>query len=181
VRYCLLFQDDTTFHGEFHLHVANLVRGLPPDWIAAHLCPNNLARIIPEAPKRYKGPPVRGRDPALFVPLDPPFLDRNTSNNDTYYTRWPELTWANKPYFITVGRPVSFLLRQSRAGELLRLLNTVPKSGNIGGHDDSRLSRDTTIKDLYVARTPQLCYHMRSQTTVDTRQSNNTKEPYPYS
>lgn len=70
--FCLIFQDDTKFHGEFWKHAATLINGLPNNWTAVHLCPGPLSPVLPDLPeekwnKTYKGPPVTGRDPRLFT------------------------------------------------------------------------------------------------------------------
>ena len=44
-EFCLIFQDDTKFHGEFWKHTAKLLNGLPKNWTAVHLCAGSSTRV----------------------------------------------------------------------------------------------------------------------------------------
>jgi hypothetical protein len=183
VLYCLLFQDDTVFHPAFYTAVGRIIHALQSEWVGVHLCPGGLSPIFPETPRKYKGSPVAGRNITLYTP-DPAkawkgIVNTTGMGNDTVFASFPQTVWNDKKYYVTAGRPVAFVLRRDKADTYLTMLKTT-----LGGHDDIRMSRDTTAVNVTMAKTPLLCYHLRSTSTVDTKtkanNGNNEVVPFPY-
>jgi hypothetical protein len=89
-------------------------------------------------------------------------------------------------FYVTAGRPVAFVLRRDKADTYLTMLKTKPNNpeGRLAGHDDIRMSRDTTAVNVTMAKTPLLCYHLRSTSTVEANtkanDGNNEVVPFPY-
>jgi len=171
-EFCLIFQDDTKFHGKFWKHTAALLNGLPDDWTAVHLCPGQLSPVIPDLPeakrsKKYLGPPVRGRDPRLFETRSDQMtvtLVNDNGTSVTHYDEWPRETNHNNR--VIVGMPIAFILRRARARDLYRRIRSPEVEAKKGGADKrltrgiTTLNTETGRDDCFVARQPLLCYHL---------------------
>jgi hypothetical protein len=184
VLYCLLFQDDTKFHPTFYTAVGRIINALQSEWVGVHLCPGRFSPILPETPRKYKGSPVSGRNMSLYTP-DPATAWKGIVNatglgNDTIFATFPQTVWRGNKFYVTAGRPVAFMLRREKADTYLAMLKTKAD----GGHDDIRMSRGTTAVNVTMAKTPLLCYHIRSTSTVDARTKDingyNKVVPFPY-
>ena len=148
--------------------MAHLIQNVPKNWIAVHLCPNPLTD---DKTKKSLG----GRtDPALFKPHLNDVLNLDGIANDTLFKSWPMRQWRERKYNVSVGGPVAFILRKSRAAELR--LRVAGKDG----HDDIILSEGEVADDSYVVKNPHLCYHSIGISTIDAKWKSDVKVPYPY-
>jgi hypothetical protein len=129
VTYCLIFQDDTKFHGEFWKYAATLLNDLPANMVAVHLCPGPLSPVLPGLPDvkwavKYRGPNVTGRDPRLFKLSETTLrLVKTNSSGGSYFVPWP-LDRAGRRY--VPGQPISMILRRDKAEVLATRLRSKP-------------------------------------------------------
>lgn len=160
VKFCLLFQDDAVFHHDLRRELWETVQTLPPNWMMFHMCPGKLrmkqmARKVAASDKTLRQI-VSDTDASLINnSLSADHLSRiSTPDGYRYFTEHvPKVKGAA----IFFGRPVAFILRQERAIELLEFCLKHEKA-----HDDVLLSKVTPslLAGTYVAREPQLCYHL---------------------
>eukprot|EP00041_Stephanoeca_diplocostata_P012493 m.209355 g.209355 ORF g.209355 m.209355 type:complete len:339 (+) comp18978_c0_seq2:585-1601(+) len=160
VKYCLLFQDDTVLHHNFREEIWETVQSLPLNWMIVHMCPGKLRM-------RQMARKVATSDKSLRQIISD--TDASAVNNSLSLEHLSHITTpGGKRYFlehvpkvkgerIFFGRPVAFILRQERARELLQFCQKHAKA-----HDDVLLSKvdPSILADTYVAREPQLCYHL---------------------
>lgn len=164
--FCFFFQDDTIFHPEFKFHFIELLASVPQRWTMVHLCPGPLSGLK----RKQKASDIQKILPVSSVlqNLQKIIRDHNftlperrlrvwssntSEDHDRFYKTHPTALGSN--WRITVGGPVAFVVRQEFALTLLK--EHARKSQR---HDDFLLANAKFTKDSFVAKQPQLCYHM---------------------
>eukprot|EP00041_Stephanoeca_diplocostata_P006918 m.95756 g.95756 ORF g.95756 m.95756 type:complete len:354 (-) comp16615_c0_seq4:83-1144(-) len=175
-RYCLFFQDDTVLHPKLITELPLSLATLPSNWMVFHMCPGAIQG------KFTVSTSAMGNKSSTKVPLEKILLEEtdatryNFSLSEERYTKhiqtpepgansYGRYFAAHRPRVdgaeIQMGCPVAFVIRQIHAEALYKHVIHFPR-----GHDDAVLARNAILPVTYVAREPQLCFHLRGPSVL---------------